>query len=736
MSNKMKRSILITLLALVFSLAAFGAAFGQTQAGKVTGTVHLGSEDTVLHEVSIQIVELKRTTTTDKSGNFVFDNIPPGRYTIAAHQEGFGDSTKKVDVTAGATATTDFQLAIAGLKEQVTVTGSGVEMSTFESIATVNTMDSTQITSRAAVGLGDVLDNQEGVAKRTGGAGNSRPVIRGFDGDRVKVASDGIGVGSLASQSGDHSEPIDTSSVERIEVVKGPATLLYGSNAIGGVVNAISGHDEGAHPGLRGYFSGIGSTNNAQGAANGGVEYGRKNWMFWTNAGKQRTGDYKAGGNFGTVHNTYTRNTTGAIGGGYFAKKAFFTTNYSYYTNGYGIPLDIFDSHPPTRSLRVWRGDLKFNFGYNDADWFVSGIKFTVDFSNYRHQELGDNVVVTTFRNKVNSFRGMFEQKKYGSLTGRFGFEGYNRKFSTVGDEILIDGPVTQNSYSAFGLEEVKRERVTFQFGGRIERNSYNPLKTKYLDRSFTGFSGGAGAKFNLWTGGLFVANFSHGYRAAALEELYNRGPHDGSLLFEVGNQNMKAEVNNGIDFSLRHQNNRFKAEANFYYYAFKNFVFLAPRGTFDAGSGLEFADYLQADSRFTGTELSADVTANKYVNVITGFDYVNAQLKDGRPLPRISPMRAHVGLDLHYQNFSIKPELVAVGRQNRIFTNETPTAGYGTANVTAQYIIPTKHTANIFSLNAYNLNNKLYYNHISFIKDISPEIGRGVRFSYTLRFF
>ena len=120
--------------------------------------------------------------------------------------------------------------------------------------------------------------------------GNSRPVIRGFDGDRVKVASDGIGVGSLASQSGDHSEPVDTSSVERIEVVKGPATLLYGSNAIGGVVNAISGHDEGAHPGFRGYFSGIGSTNSNQAAVNGGVEYGTKNWMFWSNAGKQRTG--------------------------------------------------------------------------------------------------------------------------------------------------------------------------------------------------------------------------------------------------------------------------------------------------------------------------------------------------------------------------------------------------------------------------------------------------------------
>jgi iron complex outermembrane receptor protein len=248
--------------------------------------------------------------------------------------------------------------------------------------------------------------------------------------------------------------------------------------------------------------------------------------------------------------------------------------------------------------------------------------------------------------------------------------------------------------------------------------------------------SGAAGAKFKIWDGGLFVANFSHGYRAPALEELYNNGPHDGSLLFERGSGLLKPEVSNGIDLSLRHQNARIKAEANFYYYAFKDFVFLAPTGVFDAGSGFEIADYLQQDGRFMGTELSLDVTANKYLNVVTGLDYVNAELSSGQPLPRIAPLRGRFALDIHRGNFSVRPEFVAVGRQDRIFTNETPTAGYGTVNLTASYVIPTRHTANVFSVNAFNLNNKLYYNHISFIKDISPEIGRGVRFSYTLRFF
>lgn len=725
----MKRIIFV----FVFLAGSFLPTFAQSM-GKISGTVRLAGETTVLHEVSVQIKELNRTAITDKNGYYEFTHVPSGTYTLIAHQEGFADSTQKVTIVVGGNASVDFQLVLAGLKADVTVTASGAEQSTFEAIVSVSTLNSSEITARSAVGLGDVLAGEAGVAKRSSGPGSSRPVIRGFDGDRVKVATDGIGVGSLASQSGDHSEPVDTLSVERIEIVKGPATLLYGSNAIGGVVNAISGHDEGAHPGMRGYFSAIGGANNAQGAASGGIEYGLKKWMFWANGGRQRTGDYKAGGNFGTVQNTFTRNTTGAFGFAYFARHAFFNTNYSYYTNNYGVPLD--PSDPERRELRVWRGDLKSTFGYNDPAWAITGIKFTVDLSNYRHQELADEIVGTTFRNKVNSVRAMFEQKKSGVLTGRFGFEGYTRDFSTIGDEVLVDGPVKQHAFSFFGLEELNFERVTLQFGGRVERNAYDPTNPALIERTFTGFSGAVGAKFDIWKGGVFVANYSHGYRAVALEELYNNGPHDGSLLFEVGNPNLRPERNNGIDLSLRHQKGRIKTEANFYYYAFKDFVFLAPTNTFDAASGFEIARFLQGDSRFTGTELSLDVTANKYLNVITGFDYVNAELNDGRPLPRISPMRFRTSLDIHYQNLSVKPEFVAVGRQDRIFTNETPTAGYGTVNLIASYILTSKHTANIFSLNAYNLNNKLYFNHISFIKDLSPEIGRGVRFTYTVRFF
>ena len=727
----MKKIVSVLFFSFIFSVSAFSQS-----PGSISGTVFFSGDNSVIHNASVRINELKLTSITDDYGKYEFKNVPPGRYTIVAHQEGFGDSTQKVEVAAGSTATVDFQLTISGVKEQVTVSASGSEQTLFEAIATVNTVDSSQIASRASVGLGDVLDDEPGVAKRSGGAGNSRPVIRGFDGDRVKVTTDGVSGGSLASQSGDHAEPVDIFASERIEVVKGPATLLYGSSAIGGVVNSISGHDEGAHPGLRGFLSVIGATNSNQAAVGTGLEYGKGPFMLWVNASGQRTGDYTAGGDFGKVVNSFTRNAAGSLGGGYFGKKAYFTSNFNYYQSRYGIPLDFREEDPELRSIRLWRNDVKFNFGYNGADAFITGVKITADFSNYRHQEIADQEVGTTFHNNVQSLRGMFEQKTYGRLTGRFGFEGYHRYFSTFGEEMLVDGPVRQNNFSVFGLEEVKFERLSLQFGGRIETNRYNPLNESLINRSFTGFSGAAGARFDLWKGGAFVTNYTHGYRAPAIEELYNNGPHDGSLLFEVGNPNLKPEISDGIDFSLRQQNKRIKAEANFYYYHFRDFVFLAPTGVIDEESSFEIADYLQGNSRFWGTELSLDVTANKYLNLLGGFDYVNAELSDGTPLPRISPLRGRIGLDAHYKNFSVKPEFVMVGRQDRVFINETPTAGYGTFNVTGSYVISNKHFAQILSVNAFNLNNKLYYNHISFIKDISPEIGRGVRFSYTIRYF
>ncbi|HQZ82764.1 MAG TPA: TonB-dependent receptor [Pyrinomonadaceae bacterium] len=726
----MKRLIISIAAILLFA----GSTVAQQTTGGISGTVTYGPDKAVVHNVAIRIKELERVTATDDLGTYRFTALTAGTYHLTTHIEGFKDVTSTAVVRNGETVTVDFDIQLAGVAADVSVNGDDTTPQI--AFSNVKALDSVQIAARPTAGLGDVLAGEAGVAKRSAGPGASRPVIRGFDGDRVKVTTDGVGVGSLGAQSGDHAEPVDTLSVERIEVIKGPETLLYSSGAIGGVVNAVSGREEEWHPGLRGYFSTSGGAPGASGSVAGGIQYGYRKWLVWANANGQRSDAYSAGGDWGKVLNTFTRSAGGTIGVGYYGEKGFINGSFSYVQNRYGIPLDIREDSPEERSLRMHRNDTRFSFGYNDGELPFSKIRFTVDLSRYRHQEIADREVGTTFRNDTNSVRGIFEQKRFRNLNGKFGFEFSGRDFSTVGDEMLINGPVKEGSFAGFAFEELKFGRLGLEFAGRLEHRRYDPRNEFLPDRKFSGFSGAASAKFDAWKGGRLVASYKHSYRPPALDELYNHGPHDGTLAYEIGSNALRPEIGDGIDLSFAQTANRFQGQAAFYYYRLQDYIFLAPTGDIDPDSGFPIARYLQGTSRFWGFELQGQAKLSKFADLLAGADYVQAELSDGRALPRIPPLRGRISLDIHYNSFSLKPEFVAVAKQTRTFTGETSTAGYGVVNLSASYVVVQKHLAHLFSLSAFNLNNKLYFNHVSFIKDISPEMGRGVKFTYTVRYF
>jgi iron complex outermembrane receptor protein len=234
----------------------------------------------------------------------------------------------------------------------------------------------------------------------------------------------------------------------------------------------------------------------------------------------------------------------------------------------------------------------------------------------------------------------------------------------------------------------------------------------------------------------LFVANYQHSFRAPALEELYNNGPHPGILVFDIGNPNLDSEQGDGIDFTLRHNTERVRFEGSAYYYHLRNFVYPAFTGLTDPGSNLPIVNYAQANSRFVGAEASVEARVVNSLWVNGRVDYVRAELTElNKPLPRIPPFRGTLGLDWRYKAFSLGPEVVLVNRQDRVFDNETPTAGYGLFNLNASYTFMTKRVVHALSLNGQNLNDKLYRNHLSFIKAIAPEIGRTLRLNYSLRF-
>jgi iron complex outermembrane receptor protein len=750
------RSWIVPYLIVMVLVPASAQLAGAQTTGTIRGIVRAGQGDYRLHNATVLLMPLGRSQRTTEAGEFEFKNLPPGSYELVVHAPALADERKSASVAAGETATVEFALTTASRREQITVTATGRQETTLEAIPSSTSLDSIQLVQNSQASLGEALDGQPGVAQRGFGPGSSRPVIRGFSGDRVLVMQDGITVGSLASQSGDHGEPIDVLALERVEIVRGPATLLYGSNGIGGVVNAISGNfdpEEQSQPGLRGYVTGVGGSASAYGASNGGIDYVFNKWNLWGAFGGQRTGDYDTP--IGEIANSRTRNYGGSGGFGWTSTKVFWELGYNYDNRRYGIPFAAFLESGGTTgpedeniNIRMRTHTIKFNGGLRDRDGFLSGGRLTLNYTRYRHGEFEGDEVGTQFKNDQFNYRLVLDQKKRGSWSGSFGLSGVTRNFESLGDEALAP-PTDQVGVSLFTLQNLDFERVALQFGGRFEHQGYTTDPT-FLparpDRTFNGGSAAAGARFHLWKGGAFIANYTHSFRAPALEELYNFGPHPGNLTFEIGNPNLEPESGDGIDLSLRQQAGKVHAEANFFYYKLRKFIFLAPTGGIE--DGLFEAEYLQGGTRYLGGEVVFDVAVLPTLTLFTGLDIVNAELTEavtspvtavttpnGTSLPRIPPLRGRVGFDLHYKGFGFRPEAVMASSQNDVFAGETRTPGYTVFNIGASYTVARAHAIHVISVNAFNLGNRLYRNHVSFIKDLAPEIGRGVRVSYTLRF-
>ena len=351
-------------------------------------------------------MQLGKVTDTKEDGTYEFKDVPPGTYDVIVTMPAMDGATQSVTVPAGGAVTTDFALTLASIRSEVTVTASGREQLTLDAFQTVTSLDALELAQNAATSLGEALDGQPGVAKRSSGPGSSRPVVRGFDGDRVLVLQDGSPAGGLGFQSGDHAEPVNTSTLERVEVLKGPATLLYGSNAIGGVVNAISGETnihEHPHEGMQGFVSGFGGSNNNEAGGSVSFDLGTGNWRIFGSGGAQRAGAYKT--SEGEVSNTQTRIANGQFGVGRSTDRGFFSVAGGYDDGLYGIAGE-------EAVIDFRRYNTRFAGGIKGMGGAISAFRTTVSYTDWEHAEIEEGAIGTILRNKQVAYRGVFEQKQ------------------------------------------------------------------------------------------------------------------------------------------------------------------------------------------------------------------------------------------------------------------------------------------------------------------------------------
>ena len=580
---------------------------------------------------------------------------------------------------------------------------------------------------------------------------------------------DGIRTGDLSSQSGDHGVNTDPNGLDRIEVVRGPATLLYGSNSVGGVVNAITPHEsfkDALVSGTRGQFNVDGGSNNNQAGTFGTLQHAQGSVMVWAGGGSRRTGDYDPP--HATVENSKTRLSTGRAGVGYGGDRLFASGGFTIEDGRYGVPFaGKFHAHEDEEvdapeeevflDLSTRRRVGRFDVGMRNLDTpALDSFQVVLNVIDWNHDEIeideGRETIGTTFDNRTYILRADLNQRQTDRLSGRFGVWSQFRNYAAIGNEALAP-PTEQTSFAAFAHEELTFGRYRVQLGGRVERNGFvvgerirgdaheaeaghEDLEAPEAgDRDFIGGSASVGFRAEIWEESAFVANITRSHRSPALEELYNFGPHVGNLLFEVGNPDLEAETTVGLDLSLRHQSERLRGDVNFYIYDVDNFVFLNIDD--HVVDRLRVADFLQGDGRFTGFDARGSVRTGPRNWINLGFGFVDAQLTStNEALPRIPPFRGSVSVDFLYRGFSFTPELLFAAKQTNVFRNETETDGYTVVNVKMSYVWPRQHMAHTLTVSAFNLTNELYRNHSSFIKDLAPEIGRGVRVGYAIRFF
>lgn len=639
--------------------------------------------------------------------------------------------------------------------------------------------------------IGDTLARQPGVSSTSFGPSASRPVLRGFQGDRIRVLTDGIGSIDVSNTSVDHAVIIDPLLAERIEVLRGPSALLYGSSAVGGVVNVIDTRIPRTVP-EKGYrLDAIGTYGSAANERSGGaaadVTVG-KHLVLHADGSYNKSDDLKIGGYALTpaaraqvlsqvglpqdpaaepidfaataaikdkLPNTAARTWTAGVGATVITDGGSLGVSYSHYDSLYGVPIRYAtqvgqEQEAPRLSVVQNRYDLR---GEVDAGGSViDKIRIRLGHADYRHFELEpDGAIGTAFYNNGTEGRLEIIQADRGGWKGASGVQYFNRIFNVVGDEAFLPKNET-NQTGLFTLQQYDAGAFKLEGGLRYEftdvaaRNPGNDLRFFRGQSSYQALSGSLGGSYALAEGVRVGLNLSRTERAPTGEELFANGAHAGTQAYELGSPDFALEKSWGLEGTFHAHGDGFSLDASAYYNWFTNYISenqvdpsICEAAAAPSGRTVDFPcfQYQQRDARYWGLEFDASkrlaTIGATTINADLLGDYVHANIVDLGPIPRIPPMRVLGGLEAQADKISGRIEVEHVFKQDRIADFETPTAAYTMVNASLN-LMPFGHDSKTsILLSANNIFDVDARRAASFLKDFAPLAGRDIR--ATLRF-
>jgi iron complex outermembrane receptor protein len=698
----------------------------------------------------------------------------------AAQPAQTGSTPPEDDLHNRQTATTgEIIVSAAGLKELDVLAGTSVV-----EIADVQ---------RDAVNgqIGDLLAKLPGVSSTSFAPGSARPVLRGQQGERVRVLVDGVGTADVSNTSVDHATTIEPITIERIEVLRGPAVLLYGSQAIGGAVNVIDKRiptrmpDEAFHLDA---FAGIDSATNLRtGAASLDAGIG-SNLVFHLDGSWRDTGNMDIGGfqlspqlreelleeaaekiadggpeeaaefreaadQRGFVPNSDMRSWTLNAGLGLILGESTFGAAIGWYDTNYGVIKrpglkhehggEEGEDHGGEEEkeeenvridLQQFRADFKGDIYLGDGA--LERLKVRVGYSDYTHTEFeGPGEVGTVFDSTSIEARAELVQNAAGVLRGATGVQFLHRDFSAVGAEAYVPPNLT-DQLAVFTLQEWGTGPVQIEAAARAEFTDVE-AQTLGIARDYETFSGALGLVYQGIEGVRIGINGSRAERAPSAEELFSDGPHIATQAFEVGDADLRTERAWGLEAYARGSIGAGTFNLTAYRQWFDNYIFLEDTGAEE--DDLPVFQYLQQDADFWGfeAELNYPVIDTGSFRLMTDLraSYTEAELADGTAVPRIPPLALLGALEAQTDAFDLRGEVQWFGEQDRVTAFETPTDSFTLVNALVAWRPFTQNrnvTVLVAADNIFDVNGR---RHASFTKDFVPLIGRNFRASVRLSF-
>jgi iron complex outermembrane receptor protein len=639
----------------------------------------------------------------------------------------------------------------SGKLEALVVTASPLERTLFELVQPATVVDGRNLLLEMETSLGETLGWQAGVSSTSFAPGASRPIIRGLGDDRLRILQNGTSAIDASNVSPDHAVALDPLAVRSVEVVRGPASLLYGPNAIGGVVNVMDDRipeQRLTRPAEGAVDARYGTVDDLE-SLSGAVNFGAGPFVFHLDGFTRESGNMKIPGFArsrrlreedpqldeprGILPNSFSESEGGALGGSYIWEGGFVGLSYSGLNSLYGVVAE----EDVTIDLEQRRWDLRGAF--TDPSAWLKEVNYKLSFSDYEHTEFEGDEVGTVFRNKGFNARSEFLHQAVGRMEGAVGVEVQQTDFAAIGEEAFVPS-VESQSAALFFFEEMDLDPVRLQFGARIDRQTH---ETADLERSFNALSTSAGVVYTPAPDYAVALAVGYSERPPTYVELFADGIHVATGLAEVGDPNLRTEDSFSMDLSLRKKVGRITGSASAFYYRFSNFISLDPTGDVVDDEGEEFPEYAFGPVRadFYGGELEAvfhllePLAAGDHLNprrerldLSLRTDYVHAENRDnGEAMPRIPPFRTALALDYQREAFGARLEGQWAARQNRHSEAEFSTDSYFLVNLALTYELELGKTSHTLFLKGMNLTDEEARQSTSFLKEIAPLAGRGL---------